>query len=151
MQERGSERDMGSTTNEIYFVIEGETIPKGRPRFSRGRTYTPKRTTDYEEHVRESYRAEYPLPTMPFSKDEPLEVVANFYFAIPKSTPKSKILKFLTNLRPTKRPDLDNLYKAVTDAINGVVYPDDSQIVSAKINKFWSETAKAEITIRRLL
>ena len=141
---------MASSTNEIYFVIDGEAIPKGRPRFSNGRTYTPKRTTDYEAHVRESYFSEYPSPQMPFGKDDPLEVVANFYFAIPKATPKSKILKFLTVLRPTKRPDLDNLYKSLTDALNGVCYPDDSQIVTAHIHKLWSESPKAEITIRRI-
>lgn len=145
---------MASSTNEIYFVIDGETIPKGRPKFSTKngvyRSYTPQKTIDYEEHVRESYRAEYPLPTMPFGKDDPLEVVTNFYFAIPKATPKSKILKFLTVLRPTKRPDLDNLYKSLTDALNGVCYPDDSQIVTAHIHKLWSESPKAEITIRRI-
>ena len=46
---------------EIYFIVPGEVIPKGRPRFTRsGHAYTPKRTTDYETKVKAHYLTEYP-------------------------------------------------------------------------------------------
>ena len=39
----------------------------------------------------------------------------------------------------TKRPDLDNLAKAVKDALKGVIYADDSQIVEAHLFKRYGE------------
>jgi Holliday junction resolvase RusA-like endonuclease len=39
----------------------------------------------------------------------------------------------------TSRPDIDNLYKSVTDAMNGIVYCDDSQITRALMRKQYNE------------
>ena len=41
-------------------------------------------------------------------------------------------------LFPLKKPDLDNVMKIVCDALNGIAYKDDVQIVNAKICKRWS-------------
>ena len=131
---------------EIYFTVPGDVIPKQRPRFSHGHAYTPKKTMDYERKVKDCYLMEY--PTGLAFKDEPIELILNVYFQIPKSVSKKKREDLLVYHYPTKRPDADNLLKSVADALNGVCFTDDCQIVHAVVNKIWSEKSAAEITIR---
>jgi Holliday junction resolvase RusA-like endonuclease len=50
--------------------------------------------------------------------------------------------------RPTKKPDLDNLAKSVLDALNGVIYQDDSQIVSLHMTKVYSQYPGIDLLIR---
>ena len=141
------------TTDDVYFIVEGPVIGKGRPRFTNRNgyvtAYTPKKTLDYEKKVRDAYLNEY--QPMRWVDKEPLELVVNAYFEIPKSASKKARTEMLLNEYPTKRPDFDNILKSVADGLNGVAYSDDCQIVSATVNKIWSESAKTEITIRRVL
>lgn len=51
-------------------------------------------------------------------------------------------------IRPTKKPDWDNIGKIVTDALNGVAYHDDAQIVDAQVRKFYSKDPRVEIIIQ---
>ena len=132
--------------NDVYFIVPGDVTPKQRPRFSHGHAYTPKKTLAYEKKVREAYLKEYPAG-IAFEK-EPLVMILNVYMAVPKSVSKKKRDHMICFEYPTKRPDSDNLIKSVADALNGVCYTDDCQIVSAMVNKIWSESAKAEVTIR---
>lgn len=53
------------------------------------------------------------------------------------------------NIRPTHKPDFDNVTKAVCDALNGIAYSDDSQIVDAMERKFYSEQPRIEVIIRQ--
>ena len=146
-QGKCSKKDTEGSIREIYFIVPGEVVPKQRPRFTRsGHAYTPKRTTDYETKVKAHYLTEYPYGLA--FENEPLEIVLNVYFKIPASFSKKKQDDLLIHSYPTKRPDSDNLLKSVCDALNGVAYTDDAQIVMATVNKIWSREAKAEITIR---
>lgn len=113
--------------NRISFEIPGRPVPKARPRVTKtGHAYTPKSTQDYEKAVRLSWykaagRYKYPQGT-------PLSVAIIAYFQIPKNTPKKRIAETLAQPY-TSRPDLDNVAKAILDALNGVAYDDDAQIV----------------------
>lgn len=141
---------MEKSVRELYFIVPGPVVPKGRPRFtSTGRTYTPKKTHDYESKVKLSYLREYPAG-MAF-KDEPIEIVLNVYMEIPKSVSKKKRDHMLLHEYPTQhKGDADNFLKSIADALNGVAYTDDCQICVAVVNKMWSETSKAEVTLRGL-
>lgn len=145
---------MADSTTEIYFIVPGPVVGKARPRFSRVgnyvKTYTPKKTADYEKSVKEAYLNEVRYQPMRFSNREPIEIVVNAYFEIPKSASKKAKTKMLLEEYPTKKPDADNILKSIADALNGVAYSDDCQIVTATVNKFWSETAQAEITLRSI-
>jgi Holliday junction resolvase RusA-like endonuclease len=44
-------------------------------------------------------------------------------------------------------PDLDNIEKAVLDALNGVAYVDDKQIFRKYTEKSWAETPEIEVWI----
>ena len=141
-----------SMEDEVYFIVPGPVVGKGRPRFTTvhgyATAYTPKKTLDYEKKVRDAYLNIY--QPLRWVDKEPLELVVNAYFEIPKSVSGKKRTQMLLNEYPTKKPDFDNILKIVADALNGTVYDDDCQIVQATVNKIWSESAKAEIIIRRV-
>lgn len=114
-------------------------VPKARPRFTRyGHTYTPKKTADYEKAIAEYWRQ----ATNGFMYDKEQALIVNLVFGIPipKSTSKSKT-ELMANgtIRPLKKPDVDNLAKAVMDALNDVAWVDDSQVVRVSIYKEYAK------------
>lgn len=133
----------------VTFHVDLDPVPKGRPKFSKiggfVRTYTPKKTSDYEAQVKaiaQSAMTREPLET-------PLAAFLYFRLPIPKSYPKKRIAACLAGSeKPTKKPDLDNLAKSVLDALNGVIYLDDSQIVSLHMTKVYSQYPGIDLLIR---
>ena len=138
----------------ISFVIPGAPVPKGRPRSSRQhdadggefvRTYTPKRTRNYEREVRLFARAAFGT-TPPLTEAVHIDLVA--YLPIAKSWPKGKQRAARSGtLYPIKKPDLDNIEKAVTDGCNGIVYEDDAQIVEVYKAKRYSDNPHVWVRI----
>ena len=114
----------------IFFPFE--PVPKGRPRFTRaGHAYTPKTTLDYEKKLREYYQSQ----TDDFY-DGAIKVRLEFNMPIPKSTSKkNRELMMIGVIKHTKKPDSDNMTKAVTDSVNGIAYADDSQITQLHVIK----------------
>lgn len=53
-------------------------------------------------------------------------------------------------IRPTKKPDWDNIGKIICDSLNGVAYRDDAQIVDSMVRKFYSETPRVVVSIREI-
>ena len=137
-----------SADRSYTVTIPGEPVSKGRPRMTkRGHTYTPKRTVDYERMVQTLFHSEYGSP----KPEGPILLRLDLYFGIPKSRSKATRKRMQQGLeRPCKRPDIDNCMKAVCDALNGIAYKDDSQIVAAVIQKFWSDKPRAVVTIEEL-
>ena len=67
---------------------------------------------------------------------------------MPKATPKKRVASLLDgSVRPSKRPDLDNLNKSVMDALNGIVYRDDCQVVTLNSTKVYAQTPGVDICI----
>ena len=117
--------------------IDMDPVPKGRPRMSRnGHTYTPQKTRDAEAQLKEMI--EFAM-TDAACFDGPVMVTIAFTFKKPKSNK--------TNAH-TQRPDLDNCFKLVTDAMNGIVYNDDSQIVWFMGIKQWGESGGIDIEVK---
>lgn len=130
------------------FVIPGEPVAKGRPRVtSRGIAYTPAKTKNYETLVKELYWAQYAGFGL---MQGPLKLSVRAYFQIPKSASKKRRIAMQEGKeRPLKRPDVDNVIKAIADSLNGIAYGDDSQIVTATIEKYWG-TPRVEVEIDEL-
>ena len=132
------------------FIILGEPKGKGRPRFTRnGHTYTPKETANYETLVRLEYERQ--CEGM-FEQGMPLELNIKAYFAIPSSAAEWRKSAMRTGrLRPTKRPDMDNIVKIVADSLNGAAYHDDAQIVSTTIEKWYGTIPRVEVSISEIV
>lgn len=117
---------------------------KQRPRFGNGRTYTPKKTVDYEKAVKKAFSEIYDGQQL----DGAIRMYVKAFFSIPKSTSKkNRQLMIDGDIRPTKKPDIDNIWKIVADALNEIAYHDDAYVVSATCDKFYSEEPRIEITI----
>ena len=133
----------------LEFKVPGEPVGKGRPRFVRatGRTYTPEKTERYENLVKLAFIKEYP-DVVPIEGPISVEMVANF--SIPKSWSKKKqALAAAGALRPTKKPDTDNIAK-IKDALNGIAWIDDAQVVEESISKNYTEVPSLTIIIETL-
>ena len=128
---------------ELFFPFEPK--PKGRPRMTRrGRAYTPKATHDYEKLIRDFYKensTDY--------YDSAIKVSLIFYMPIPKSTSKKKrALMEIGEIKCTSHTgDVDNLAKAVTDALNRVAYEDDCLITELHVKKRYGNCAGTEMII----
>lgn len=128
--------------------ILGTPVPKGRPRWSKHGTYTPKKTKDYESYIRQCWVGAYGN-LMPSEK--PLAVEIIFYMPIPKSaTKRAKEFMIAGQIRHTKKPDLDNMTKIIFDGLNKFAYEDDSQIVSLFTKKEYAKTPKTLVWIREV-
>ncbi len=134
----------------VSFSIPGIPIAKGRPRFGNGRVYTPQRTSNAESKSQQA--AVVAMNKARFRPTAgPVEVELEFFFPVPESWPKHKRVRAgRGELKPASRPDIDNLAKQVTDAMNGVVYIDDAQIVSLSARKWFSDACETRVIVRFL-
>ena len=137
----------------VFIKVLGEPVGKGRPRFStKGgfpRAYTPAKTESYQKSIKAEYLENY-IPLL-FAPNTPLLIIVNAFMPIPKSTSKKNRISMLEgHIRPMKKPDADNILKAAMDALNGVAYEDDKQLVSTSCNKWYSEVPRTEIIIEEI-
>lgn len=136
---------------QVKFTVLGEPKGKGRPRFSTqtGRAFTPKQTVNYETLVHTEYMVQ--CNGFRFPDDAMLDMRILAFYSIPKSgSKKVKKQKLENTIRPTKKPDMDNVVKLVADALNQVAYKDDTQIVDCQVRKFFSEDPRIEVTIKEV-
>lgn len=129
--------------NRIEFTINGECVPKARPRFSKfGHVYTTPKTRAYENIVK-STAIDNRVPCVTTA----LRVELVIYKSIPKSFSKAK--RKLANegkIYPIAKPDIDNYVKSVLDGLNGVLFIDDKQIVDFRAIKKYSDNPRVEVT-----
>jgi Holliday junction resolvase RusA-like endonuclease len=69
-------------------------------------------------------------------------------YKIPKVVPKTKRQLMVSNiLKPTKKPDLDNVIKIISDGLNGIVFFDDSQIATIHAHKCYGEVPRVKVWV----
>jgi Holliday junction resolvase RusA-like endonuclease len=131
----------------LEFEVIGTPMGKGRPKFVRRgafvSAYTPKKTVDYESKIKAAARAA-------MAGAKPFEGAVVLYIYVisvpPVSWPKEKRQKALDQrIRPTVKPDIDNVAKAVLDAGNGILWLDDKQVVSLTAHKRYGEDASVVV------
>lgn len=129
----------------IRFVIPGEPVAKGRPRMTRtGHAYTPSKTRLYEGYIQDLWKRSRfaELPT-----GQPIRVCVDAYFSVPKSVSKKR-RSAMEGAPHIKKPDADNVVKAVLDALNGLAFEDDSRICYLKATKQYTlGEPRVEITL----
>lgn len=109
----------------LRFSVPGRPKAKARPRKGQhGNFYTPRSTGDAEDEIGWAARKAGAKPTM-----DPVRLDVSLY------------------MRKLKRnPDGDNVCKLVADALNGVAYVDDAQVVRWSVALHWVEDKRDERT-----
>jgi len=132
---------------ELQFIVPGEPRGKGRPRFGNGRTYTDAKTVAYEKLIACRAAEAMPCPAVA----TPVKVRIDIYKGVPKSWTMAKRRRALDGLEIPGKPDLDNVAKAVLDALNGVAYADDTQVVRLLVQKQYSLEPRLVVTVKELI
>ena len=130
------------------FKIPGKVQAKQRPRFSKsGIVYTPKETRVYEDFVRVCY-SDYANQYQWEPYDGQLRAEIEVFIQVPKSDSKlNKQAKIIGEIRPTIKPDCDNLAKSILDSLNGWAYRDDKQIIELSVKKFYAEQPEVKVKL----
>jgi len=130
----------------IAFTVPGNPIAKGRPRFVRstGRTFTPQKTMNYEGIVA-GKAAEAMNGREPF--EGPLRVTIRATFLVPQSWSQKRKNAAMWK---TSKPDVENVTKACLDAMNAIVYLDDSQVVELTAQKKYGPIAGLTVSVETL-
>lgn len=111
----------------INHFIKLTPVPKGRPKFGNGRAYTPKKTKDFERALATIVKGlKIAYGDNGYVSEKPIELELEVIFKKPQK-PKSDY--------HITRPDLDNVTKGICDALNGVLWKDDSQICRLSVWK----------------
>ena len=134
---------MKFTPLRIRFTVFGQPVPQGRPRaFRRGRFlgfYDPARSRSWKQEVR--------LQARPFRPARPIQgpLAMEIHFTLyrPKSLPRRLV-------HHVRKPDLDNFIKAVKDALKGLIYRDDSQVVRLSASKAYGDPPRVDLIIEEL-
>lgn len=135
--------------NVLKIEIPGVIQPQERPRFSRrGKnvvTHDAPKSKNFKDFVKLVAWQNKPSELI----TGPIKLQADIYIMPPKKyhTGPKRALIASGELRPTKKPDLDNLIKGIKDGCNKIIWHDDSQIVDMTVRKFYSEQPRAEVTI----
>lgn len=133
----------------IRIVLAGAVMGKQRPRFTQAgqQPYTPQKTVHYEARL--AYAAQQAMAGRPLLSG-PLRVDIDVRMAVPLSKPKKWRAQALAGvIRPTKKPDIDNVSKFI-DALNLVVWSDDAQIAELSARKFYSESPALIVTVEKI-
>jgi len=123
----------------ITLSLPVDPTPKGRPRFTQqGRVYTPKRTKSAEDLIKEMARQQY--------RNGPIKGALSVLVVFTIKRPKSVKRDY-----PTVKPDLDNCLKLLLDALNGITYDDDAQIIEINVSKKYGQVGNIFIDIKPYL
>jgi Holliday junction resolvase RusA-like endonuclease len=141
---------------KITIFLAGSPHGKGRPRFATRKTsagkqiavpYTPADTRKYESSLGMAAQQQMVGRRL---LEGPVRVRVVSGFPVPQSWPKKKQEAALRGeIRPTKKPDWDNLAK-VTDALDNVVWVDDSQVVEGSVRKVYSDRPGLYVEVEAL-
>ena len=130
---------------KISFEVPGQPLAKQRARWSGHYMYSPKETVGFEVYVKEMFVINYPDFIL---LEGALRMTVTAYRMIPKSTSKKRAKLMIDRIiRPDKKPDWDSLGRIVSDALEGLAYKNDSQIVTGIVYKYYAIRPRLEIEI----
>jgi len=134
----------------VTYQVEGNPVGKGRPKFARRgnfvSTYTPTKTRDYEDLIKDAARKAMGSNEL---LETPVTVAIYITVPIPQSYSKKRTEACLSGSeRPIKKPDIDNVAKCFLDAMNEIVYKDDTQVLTLHIAKVYGTVGMVEVMVK---
>ena len=137
----------------MKFTVPGEPTGKARPKVFRNGDFTkgvtPEKTVLYENLVKVEFQRQ--CPRQPIIENPVALKIRCFYGLAKGDSKKKQAAKLAGAIRPTKKPDIDNCIKIIADALNGLAYVDDTQIVAVVAEKFFAEIPRVEVEITEVL
>lgn len=130
--------------------IKEKAIGKGRPRYSKYATYTPKKTKEFEELIKLHFIRKAKKDKM-FQQPSlrPISAKIEIEFRPPQSISHKRFI--LLNGKPhIHRPDIDNITKAILDALNGLAYKDDNQVFELYARKRYGEEDRIVVILEEV-
>ena len=127
---------MKKSRTPISLTVHGTPEPQARPRYGSGHFFSPK--TVWWHKVQFAARLNRPKPAL----EGPVHLILSFYMPRPKSAPQSIVWH-------RTRPDIDNLAKAVMDAMTTAGWwLDDGQVAVLEASKqYIAEGEKTSVLI----
>ena len=129
----------------LYFEVLGQPQGKARARVTRWGAYTPDKTVLYENLIKLSFQQKYPNHK-PFDGYLKMNIKAIFE-PVKSTSKKNRALMLKGEIKPSKKPDIDNICKCVLDALNKIAYVDDIQVIELNVSKEYGEVGKLEIEV----
>ena len=134
----------------VTYQVEGNPVGKGRPRFARRgnfvSTYSPTKTRDYESVIKDAAQKAMGSNEL---LETPVTVAIYITVPIPQSYSKKRTEACLNGSeRPIKKPDIDNIAKCFLDAMNQVVYLDDTQVLTLHVTKVYGTVGMVEVMVK---
>ena len=123
--------------DDKYIIVPG-IRGKDRPRFNMrsGKVYTPSTTTQFERMVAQCYRKQGGN----CFDSQPVILSVVLFYKLPQSLSRKRKDAMLEKKEPPLvKPDIDNVVKLVMDALNGVAYDDDKQVVRQYAEKRYTD------------
>lgn len=131
----------------IYFEINEKPTPKQSVKFSKFGAFCSAKVKNFAKKVQLSY-LECNNWIQPEIITEPVEVQIIVNVKISKSFNKLQKEKALNGeIKPVKRPDVDNIAKGILDPLNGFLWQDDKQVFKLSIEKKYSDEDKIQIKV----
>jgi Holliday junction resolvase RusA-like endonuclease len=140
----------------ISFELHGEPVgwqrtglrvvtPKGKKPFAT--IYTPAETRAYQRAValaaKVAMKGQGPLAG-------PLRLLVIAFMPVPASwSGRKRDAALAGTLRPTVKPDYDNIIKQM-DALKGIVWTDDVQVVDGRAVKLYAENPRLRVEISQI-
>jgi Holliday junction resolvase RusA-like endonuclease len=130
----------------IIFTIHTPPVPQKKTRF----TFRGKHPHAYNSSKKDLLALQWQIkayaPKEPFLG--PMQIEYTFYMPIPKHVSQIKRRQMLNNIiKHITKPDVDNLAYIVTNAMKGIIYKDDSQIVKKTEEKMYSDDPRIVVKV----
>ena len=134
--------------NEILFEVEGAPVAQGRPRFAKKnlkqRPFDPPESRHYKMLVAHTAKQHKPAELITGPVILYIDVCKPLLKSFSKRQTEAAVRR---EVLPIGRPDVDNYAKGIKDALNGIMYKDDSQIVELNVRKYYAEVPKVVVKI----
>ena len=117
-------------------------VTKGGKKTNIVTMYKAHEDVDYEKQIREAYLRTYAI-ARPLPDVLEVEIITNMFIG-EKATKSTMKLLSEGKVFPAKKPDIDNIAKAVLDALNKVAWEDDRQIVKLTVEKLYVDKKEDE-------
>lgn len=143
----------------LKFSIEGKAKAKQSTTQGKFGNYTKSDVVEYANWVKINFRTAYPRHDYKVFENKQLQIIVDEYREIPKLKPdwckgisyKAFVeMSLADKIRPIVKPDCDNISKNILDALNGIAYPDDKQVVTLVIRKWYANKSLVRVTISEI-